>query len=178
MATEPFLSRVLTDLIQGFNQQSLDYALAGGWAFSALVEPRATTDVDLLILLQEPSPEKISIFFHDMFDSVIPHPAPMVFNGVSIWRVVGFRNEKEIIVDLLLAESEFLKQALMRKQTMEFLGMALPIVTIEDLIVLKIMAGRLQDRADLEKIKQSGVQVQVDWDYVRTWQEKLGLKEG
>lgn len=177
MGPEPFLSTVLSDLIQGFNQQSLDYALAGGWAFSALVEPRATTDVDLLILLQEPSPEKISKFFHGMFDSVIPHPAPMVFDGVAIWRVVGFRNEREIIVDLLLAESEFLKHALTRKQTMEFLGMGLPIVTIEDLILLKTMAGRLQDLADLEKIKQSGAEVPIDWNYVRNWEKKLRLKE-
>ena len=101
----------------------------------------------------------------------------MVFYGVSIWRVVGIRHEKEIIVDLLLAESEFLKQAPARKRTVDFLGMALPIVTIEDLIVLKIMARRLQDLADLEKIKQAGSDTPIDWASVRYWQMKLELKD-
>ena len=120
MAPEPFLSDVLSDVIRNLNRQAADFALAGGWAYSALIEPRATTDVDLLILLDQPSPDKIAQLFAHVFDSIIPHPAPVSFKGVAIWRLVGVRNGKEVIVDLLLAESDLLKTALSRKRTVDF----------------------------------------------------------
>ena len=38
----------LKKIVQFLNKQRIDYALAGGLAFSALVEPRATMDIDIL----------------------------------------------------------------------------------------------------------------------------------
>jgi len=75
VASEPILITVLTD-----------YALAGGLAYGALVEPRATTDVDLLILIDKPTPEKIAALFSSTFESLVPHPSPMEFKDLSIWR--------------------------------------------------------------------------------------------
>lgn len=175
MAATPFLIALLTDLIRSLNERGVDYALAGGLAYGALVEPRATTDVDFLILLDHPSAGRVEGLFSSVFDSVAPHSTPKVFQGVSIWRAVGVRGEQEMIVDLLLAESDFLRRALARKRTVDFLGAALPIVTIEDLMILKAMAGRLQDLADLETIKQRP-DLRIDWDYVKAWQVRLGLQ--
>ena len=174
MAAQSFLITVLADVIRGMNDRGTEYALAGGLAYGALVEPRATTDVDLLILLDRPARETVATLFSSVFESVIPHSEPMVFKRLSIWRVVGMREGREVIVDLLLAQSDFLKSALERKRTVDFQGLALPIVTLEDLIILKAIAGRLQDRADIEKITQRP-ELRVDWDYVREWQVKLGL---
>lgn len=177
MAAQPFLIAALTAVIRGLNERGVDYALAGGLAYGALVEPRATTDVDLLILLDRPDREAVATLFSSAFDSVVPHPAPMVFKRLSVWRVVGMQEGREIIVDLLLAQSDFLKSALRRKQAVDFQGLALPIVTLEDMIVLKMMADRLQDRADIEKIMQR-LELRVDWEYVREWQARLGLEKG
>lgn len=175
MASEPFLIEVLSDVIRSLNEKMADYALAGGLAYSAMVEPRATTDVDLLMLLDDPSPAKVVGLFPSVFDSLVPDPVPMAFKGISVWRIVGIRDEREVIVDLLLAQSDFLRQALARKRIVDFLGLALPIVTLEDLVILKAMAGRLQDLADLEKVKQRP-ELRINWDYVKAWQAKLGLQ--
>lgn len=175
MAPESFLITTLKEVIRTLNEQRRDYALAGGLAFSALVEPRATTDVDLLILLEATSPDQIAMLFSGVFDFVVPHQAPMLFKHVSIWRVAGIKQERETIVDLLLAQSEFHRLALARKLTIDFQGVALPIVILEDLIILKAMAGRLQDLADLEMIRQRP-ELRVDWKYVSDWQKKLGFQ--
>jgi predicted nucleotidyltransferase len=74
-----------------------------------------------------------------------------------------------------LAESEFLQHALSRAQPIVFLGHSVPILTLEDLIVMKEFAGRLQDRVDLEKITQRQAELQIDWNYVHFWKEKLGV---
>ena len=36
MAAEPILIRAFSDLITDFNRRGVAYALAGGWAYSAL----------------------------------------------------------------------------------------------------------------------------------------------
>ncbi|MEW6544050.1 MAG: nucleotidyltransferase [Nitrospirota bacterium] len=174
MAPEPFLITTLKEVVRALNEWRTDYALAGGLAYSALVEPRATTDVDVLILLEATNSDQIARLFSGVFDSVVPHQAPMLFKGGSIWRVIGIKDEREVIVDLLLAHSAFHRQALARKRTVDFEGLALPIVTLEDLILLKAMAGRLQDLADIERICQRP-DLQVDWSYVEVWRDKLGL---
>ncbi|MBA3754250.1 MAG: hypothetical protein H0X01_08965, partial [Nitrospira sp.] len=103
MAAEPILVQAFSDLIIDFNRRGVAYALAGGWAYSALVEPRATTDIDLLILLEPPSRDQVQALVSYLFDSTVIHPTPMVFQGISIWRVVGIRSDQEVMVDFLLA---------------------------------------------------------------------------
>ena len=100
----------------------------------------------------------------------------MVFRGISIWRIVGIRGDQEVIVDLLLADSEYLRTALARRRRIQFGLLQVPILTIEDLILLKTMAGRLQDQADLEKIRVRQDELQIDWGYVESWKTKLSLR--
>jgi hypothetical protein len=175
MASEPILVHALSDLVTDFNRRGVSYALAGGWAYSALVEPRATTDIDLLILLDQPSREHLQALVSALFDSTVIHPAPMVFQGISIWRIVGIRSDQEVIVDLLLADSEYLRTALARARAIPFDTLLVPILTLEDLVVLKTLAGRLQDRADLEKIRAREADLHIDWAYVDHWKKVLGL---
>lgn len=143
MAEQPFLIEALVAVVRGLNDRGADHALAGGLAYGALVEPRATTDVDLLILLDRPDREAVATLFSSVFDSVAPHSDPMAFKRLSIRRVVGMREGREVIVHLPLADSDLLRSALERKRTVDCHGLALPIVTLEDLIGLKMMAGRL-----------------------------------
>ena len=175
MASESFLVGALSDLIADFNRRRVEYALAGGWAYSALVEPRATTDIDLLVLIEQPSRETILGLLSPVFGTTMVHPAPMQFRGISIWRSVGMRQEQEVVVDLLLADSAFLRTALGRRRTVMLGTLQVPILTLEDLILLKTLAGRLQDLADLEKIEARKDELQIDWDYVAEWKTKLGL---
>ena len=100
----------------------------------------------------------------------------MVFQGISIWRTVGIRDDQEVVVDFILADSEYLRTALVRRRLVAFGSLQVPILTVEDLIVLKTVAGRLQDQADLEKIRARQKELGVDWDYVERWKIKLDLR--
>jgi hypothetical protein len=57
-----------------------------------------------------------------------------------------------------------------------FGSLQIPILTVEDLILLKTLAGRLQDQADLEKIRARQKELGVDWDYVERWKTKMELR--
>jgi hypothetical protein len=175
MAEESLLAQTLSTLITEFNRRGIQYALAGGWAYSALVEPRATTDIDVLLLLEQPTRDRLQSLLSSLFDSTIVHPAAMVFHGISIWRCVGVLKNQEIVIDLLLADSEYLQTALARRRQILLGDLLVPILTVEDLILLKTLAGRLQDQADLEKIRFRQDELHVDWTYVGEWKAKLGL---
>lgn len=177
MAAESFLARTLSTLITDFNRRGIQYALAGGWAYSALVEPRATTDIDILLLMDQPSRDRLHSLLSSLFDSTIVHPTAMVFHGISIWRCVGVLNNQEVVIDLLLADSEYLRTALARRRQIMLDDLPVSILALEDLILLKTLAGRLQDQADLEKITLRQQQLHVDWDYVNEWRVRLGLAE-
>lgn len=175
MAFESFLAEALADILSEFDRRGVQYALAGGWAFSALVEPRATTDIDLLILLDPPLRETIQSLVSSVFTSAIVHPAPMKMKGVSIWRCMGLRDQQEVVVGFLLADSAFLQSALARKQQITLGAQPVSILTLEDLMLMKMIAGRLQDLADLEKIEARKTQLQIDWSYVEQWKATLGM---
>ena len=177
MAAESFLAQTLSTLITDFNRRGIQYALAEGWAYSALVEPRATTDIDVLLLLEQPSRDRLQSLLSSLFDSTIVHPAAMVFHGISIWRCVGILKNQEVVIDLLLADSEYLQTALSRRRQILLDDLSVPILTMEDLILLKTLAGRLQDQADLEKIRLRQDELHVDWTYVGEWKAKLGLAQ-
>jgi len=177
MAAESGLAETLIELLAEFDRKNVSYALAGGWAFSALVEPRATTDIDLLILLDSPSQEVIQSLVAPIFPSAIVHPAPMKLKGVSIWRCTGIRNKQEIIVDFLLADSAFLRSALARRQRITLGTQEVAMLALEDLMLMKMVAGRLQDLADLEKIEQNKERLSIDLSYIEQWKTDLGLRK-
>lgn len=88
MASEPFLITVLADVIRSLNEQGADYALAGGLAYGALVEARATTDLDLLILLENPAPESRIRVARRYCDAAREHRDPRLKRGAvdpAVW---------------------------------------------------------------------------------------------
>ena len=174
MAYERFLISVLTDIVRVLHERHFDYALAGGLAYSALVEPRATTDIDLLIVVEASPPSAVFQAMRLAFDTFIEHTTPMAFKNVRVWRGVGVRQNREIMVDFLLAESDFHRSALARKRVVDWFGLPLPIVTPEDLLLLKALAGRARDHADIEGIKQA-YGARLDRQYLTAWTERLGL---
>ena len=129
------------------------------------------------MLLEPPSREHVQALVSSLFDSTVIHPAPMIFQGISIWHIVGIRSDQEVIVDLLLANSAYLRTALARARTIPFGALLVPILPLEDLVILKTLAGRLQDRADLEKIHARQADLHIDWAYVDQWKKTLGLAD-
>ena len=172
------LKETLTDqlkrIVQFLNKQKIDYALAGGLAFSALVEPRATMDIDLIVMIKEKQLNDFKDLLKHEFESIITHKEPVQFNLVKIWRVINFIEDREMIFDFILAESKFHKNAIERAFEIDFFGSKLKVITLEDLILLKNCANRTQDLADLDKIYET-YDDDIDYGYLKFWSGKLNI---
>jgi uncharacterized Zn finger protein len=69
-------------------------------------------------------------------------------------------------VDLLIALSPYQQEALKRARN--------HVLTVEDVLVHKIIAWRGRDRDDIESILAVGHQ--IDWAYVERWVEYFGFE--
>ena len=101
----------------------------------------------------------------------------ITLKGVSTWRCTGVRNKQEIVVDVLLADSVFLRSALARRQRITLGTQEVATLALEDLMLMKMVAGRLQDLADLEKIEQNKERLRIDLSYIEQWKTDLGLRK-
>ena len=175
MEVKEILTAQLKRIVQFLKKQKIDYALAGGLAFSALVEPRATMDIDLIVMIEENQLNDFKDRLKHEFGSIITHEEPMQFKLAKIWRAINLIEDLEMIFDFIFAESEFYKNAIKRAFEIEFFGSKIKVITLEDLILLKNFANRKQDLADLDKIYQT-YNDEIDDEYLKAWAKELNIR--
>jgi hypothetical protein len=83
----------------------------------------------------------------------------------------------EIQVDLLFADTEFQRQALSRRVPLNHaeLGCGLLVLSCEDLILMKLQAGRIIDIVDAAGLLHTNRQ-DLDMPYLMGWIERRGLQ--
>jgi predicted nucleotidyltransferase len=79
-----------------------------------------------------------------------------------------------MIIDFIVAETEFHKNAIERAFEIDFFESKLKVITLEDLILLKNIAKRTQDIADLDKIYKT-FDDEINYGYLDVWSNKLNI---
>src|SRR5262245_6374160 len=147
-------------------------ALMGGVALAHWGHVRSTQDVDLLIALSGVRPQSLlARFGAAQFRSKRSDPLIRLDDAAFIQLFYEPPQAVlEIQIDLLLAESEFHRQAVERRVAVSSseLGFALDVVSCEDLIVLKLVAGRILDRDDATELLKAN-RNSLDFAYVAGW---------
>ena len=136
----------------------VDYCLIGGLAVAILAKPRATEDIDLLILIDEQEIPTISGLIKKKFEVIQDHNV-MHFENATIWRTVlaspagnvtGF-----VIVDFLLADNEIYREAVCTPINLTFDNVSIPIASPENLIKIKQLSNRPQDVLDIASLRET-----------------------
>jgi predicted nucleotidyltransferase len=74
-------------------------------------------------------------------------------------------NKKNLFpLDMLIASDKYLENVLKRRIEIEYRGVIVPVISIEDLIILKSISFRDIDRFDIENLINAGNS--IDWDYL------------
>src|SRR4030042_6401844 len=168
------LIQSLKELCSFLEDQGIEYMLIGGVAVGIWGEPRATVDIDFLVAI---GLDDFDTLKHKLIKSsrfVFMHEKPMIFGKITFLRAT-MKSNTDITVDFLFADDEFKNTALQRKELIQVNDFSLYISSPEDLIILKLLSGREQDRLDAEKI----LKIQkdnLDQEYIRHWTERLGLE--
>ena len=136
-------------ITEALNADGIDYAVCGGWAMAIHGLPRATMDIDLLILGEDL--DRVVRVVEDLGYDV--SGLPLHFD-MEIRRVSKISRElKQLItLDLLLVNDSMSDVWATRLQQKWDHGVT-SVVSRDGLIKLKMLAGRKQDLADIEKLR-------------------------
>lgn len=156
-------------------------ALAGGLALAVWKHARATRDVDILVSIAEERLEELLQCLHAAAIRPKRSPAVVTLGNLQVIQCLYEPPESfvDLQIDLLLAKSEYPMEALRRRISVELAGFDRPIavLTCEDLILHKLLAGRLIDRFDAAALVRANRQA-IDVAYIGQWARRLNvLKE-
>jgi hypothetical protein len=153
-------------------------ALLGGLAMAVWKHPRNTRDVDVLV-------DVTNIELGKLLDSVaqagmkLKRQPPVLQIGNQ--RIIQLLYQSagsflDIQIDLLLADGDYQKAALARRVPAKLPGCAqeIAVLSCEDLIIHKLLAGRIIDRADVAALLRLNRQG-LDLAYLRAWLTPLQL---
>ena len=137
-------------LVDSFNRNGIDFALCGGLAVAAHGLVRATLDIDFLIR-EEKLDEAYKAAAKVGYD-IRGLDISFKERTVEIRRVSKIVGEDVISLDLLLV-TPHVENVWQTRESIEFMGQQLFVVSRAGLIEMKRQAGRPQDLADIDRLE-------------------------
>ncbi|MGH7960978.1 MAG: hypothetical protein ACRERD_04000 [Candidatus Binatia bacterium] len=156
-----------------FRRERIAYVLIGAWALAAWGRPRATTDVDFLVLVNEGDLERLSgrlVHVGMERDETWEEWNPMLRGLQMRFQSLG------VTVDLLRSRDLHDAQVFQRRRKKRMDGRYYWVVSAEDFILQKLKVGRPRDFEDAMSVVQ-GARVQLDRKYLEYWAGRLGVRE-
>jgi predicted nucleotidyltransferase len=139
------------ELLQLFASHRVQYALIGGYAVAVHAEPRFTKDLDLLVVPSKTNAKRVIAALREFGAPVeslaiedLSTPGLIYVFGVAPLRVDIINRIKKVNVEQLVKDAV----------TVSLADIKVKVVSLEDLIKLKKLAGRPQDKADIAKLKE------------------------
>jgi hypothetical protein len=155
-------------------------ALMGGLAVAVWKHLRLTQDVDILVGVEGGALDALvdqlqKAGFRPKAKSAVLQLGPQKFIQM-LYQPPG--SYLDIQVDLFVATGDYAQQALQRTQVASLPGLEVQIdvLSCEDLIIHKLLAGRILDQADAATLLRLNKD-QLDFSYLQHWISDLGLKK-
>jgi hypothetical protein len=170
--------RVLHRTLDVFERAGCACAVMGGFAVRHWGLPRPTYDVDFAIAAEGEALVRLLRTFDEDGFSVPDHFLSGFADTLAGMRKVSigcFDSGIVWSVDLFLATTSFVRSAFERRVPSDVDGRKMDVVSVEDLLLFKLLANRAKDRADLEDLLL--VCGPLDLPYLRRWAEHLGTLE-
>jgi len=146
----PLLRIEAISLFKRMEEAGMRYAVCGRLPLSIYGAPRNTKDIDLVIPRSElPKAKDVAIGAGYLFDSgCLPFPKQR-FDVYRLKKIVG---TEVLPLDLLMLEED--DQLLQEFRKVAIRDVRTSVLSLKGMIELKTAAGRAQDLADIEKLKE------------------------
>ena len=141
---------------------------------------RTTLDIDLLIGVSPVEADKMVVALQQSGMQFKHESGIRRLEDMHLVQLLYTSDDSflDIQVDLLLSQSKYHQQALDRSVSAEFPGVGQPVraLSCEDLIIHKLAAGRMRDRADAAALLSAN-HTTIDREYLKRWVTKLELQQ-
>jgi len=151
-------------------------AIAGGLAMATWKYPRATRDIDLLLSVD---PDAQGALLQSLRNAGLRpkrDPPVVTLGQLDVIQLLYEPAEAylDVQVDLLLAKSEYQRQALSRRVRAQLPDLDIPVAVLacDDLILEKLAAGRMIDLADASALLRLNEE-NLDVGYLLHWAGRI-----
>ncbi|HEX4337891.1 MAG TPA: nucleotidyl transferase AbiEii/AbiGii toxin family protein [Polyangiaceae bacterium] len=156
-----------------FARAGVDYAVIGGHAVNAWLEPRFTADIDVTVVASDAEMKRLNdVFAAAGFHVSVEHGADQPSGPDFVRLTTG---DGSVVVELQVAKTALQFLVVSRARSARS---GARVATPEDLLILKLIAHRAKDRIDLEGLARIP---SIDWSYVehqsREWDVLDRLEE-
>lgn len=150
----------------------------GGFAVRHWALPRPTYDVDFAVAAEGEELVRLLRSFEAAGFNVGEHFRSGFADSLAGMRKVAvafFDSGSVWNVDIFLATTPFVRSAFDRRVPSEVEGRKLSVVSVEDLLLFKLLANRAKDHADIEDLLL--VCGPLDLAYLRHWARHLAITD-
>ncbi len=159
------LKELLKNLAREFEKNNLNYMIIGGQALLIYGEPRLTNDIDITI---DGGLEKYNLLIdisNNLKLKILPENP---FEFVKKTMVLPMLDEKTgLRIDIIFSYSLYEKEAFKRVNKIKIDDVGVNYVSVEDLIIHKIISGRERDFEDVKNIILKNKN--IDEEYILKW---------
>ena len=160
---------VLCDMVAWLKAKQVQGLIIGGIAVSILGRPRVTRDVDVLVLLDEKDWNEF-LSRGKEFGFVARITDSLKFARKA--KVLLVRHEPSgMDVDVTFGTLPFEREAITHADWVNIKGVRIPLPIPEDLIIMKAIAHRPRDLADIESIMDA--HPELNWRRIRRWAKEF-----
>ena len=167
--------RLIAAIARELGARSLSFVLIGGQAVLLHGRPRATEDIDITIDADPSKLEGILELVEALEFSVLADDVETFVRQTYVLPTVD--ESTGIRVDFIFSSTRYEHTAIERAEIVELDGEPVPFASVEDLIILKLIAGRPVDLQDAGTVvRRKGPD--IDWAYVTDWIGRFAQIEG
>lgn len=165
--SEQFRS-ALKDLSDAFDPAGITWAVTGAVAANQYRDQvRTTIDLDVILALTERDVAEAA--------GVLQKHGWNTSEVIDDW-LIRAEHPNEGRLDLLVSQTDYERLAISRSERVSLDNKrSYKTLAIEDVLILKLIADRYQDNADVESILVT--RPELDWDYMKKWLGEFDLND-
>jgi hypothetical protein len=164
---------------QALRPMNVPMAVVGGLALAVWKHVRATKDIDLLLGIGAHDLQPVLERLLAAGLRLKRDPPAIALGHLQLVQLLYEPPEAlmDLQIDLLFANSEYHRKALSRRISTKLpeLDVEIAVLTCEDLVLHKLLANRIIDRADAVALLHAN-RKSLDLDYLNHWADSLRLR--
>lgn len=141
----------LTRVVAALDASGVQYAVCGALALAIHGLPRATKDIDVLVLADALGDLRIAV--RNCGYTIEALPMTFSSSGITVHRFTKLDAGRAIMLDALVADGP-LANVWATRQELQFSAGTIHVVSRAGLITLKLAAARPQDLADIARLQE------------------------
>jgi len=159
------LKNLLKNIAHKLNERKIDYMIIGGQAVLIYGEPRLTKDIDITLGVDIDQLDNIISIVNELnLKVLVKNPRDFTKKTMVL---PAIDEQTGLRVDFIFSFTEYEREALKRVNKIKIDEVEVNYISIEDLIIHKLISGRSRDLEDIQIILSKNHK--IDENYLYKW---------